>query len=248
MTIYVILPTYNERANIGIIVSRLFAQCPELHVLVVDDNSPDGTSQVVSGLQATYPHLELLCRKNERGFGTAYLAGFRHVLRNGSADAILMMDADLSHNPEHIPAMLDQIAHCDAVIGSRYTQGGAVAGWELWRRVLSRAGNAYIRAITQMPFHDCTSGFILIRTDLLRRLDLSGIGSSGYAFLMELKFTMWRSNARISEAPITFHNRAEGESKLSGHIVSEGIRAPWNVRYRRRREQFRQHDASRTNP
>jgi dolichol-phosphate mannosyltransferase len=225
-----VLPTYNERANIGVIVGRLFARFPEFRVLVVDDNSPDGTSEAVSNLQASYPRLELLLRRDERGFGSAYLAGFRQVLQRGSADAILMMDADLSHDPDDLPAMLDRIANCDVVIGSRYTKGGAVAGWELWRRLMSKAGNVYIRAITRMPFHDCTSGFVLIRTDLLRRIDLSGISSSGYAFLMELKFAMWRSRARMGEVPITFRNRAEGESKLSGHIVSEGIRAPWNVR------------------
>ena len=235
MNIWVILPTYNERANIGPIVSRLFALAPDLHVLVVDDNSPDGTASAVASLQETFPGLELLSRTGERGFGSAYLAGFRRVLETGPADLILMMDADLSHDPAHIPAMLERISDCDAVIGSRYTKGGGVAGWELWRRLLSRAGNAYIRAITRMPFRDCTSGFILIRADLLSRLDLSGINCSGYAFLMEIKYAMWRAHARVSEVPIIFRNRAEGESKLSGHIVAEGIRAPWNVRSAGRR-------------
>jgi len=234
----VILPTYNERDNIGEIVSRLFALLPDFRVLVVDDNSPDGTAETVRSLQENFPRLDLLFRTRERGFGSAYLAGFRHVIETGSSSAILMMDADLSHDPAYIPAMLEQIATCDVVIGSRYTGGGGVAGWELWRRALSRAGNAYIRAITQMPFHDCTSGFILMRSDLLLTLDLSGglsgIGSSGYAFLMELKYALWRSGARIREVPIVFRNRAGGESKLTGHIVREGIKAPWKVRFRAR--------------
>ncbi len=229
MNIWVILPTYNERGNVSAIVGRLFALLPEIHVLIVDDNSPDGTAQEVASLQTRFPNLRLLLRTEDRGFGKAYLAGFSRVLELESVDAILMMDADLSHDPEHIPAMIARLATCDAVIGSRYIRGGGVDGWEYWRRVLSKAGNFYIRAVTRMPFHDCISGFLLIRTELLRRLDLSAIGCSGYAFLMELKYTMWRAKAVICEAPIIFRNRAEGESKLAGHIVAEGIRAPWNV-------------------
>jgi dolichol-phosphate mannosyltransferase len=235
LNICVILPTYNERANIGRIIGLLFTLRPDLQVLVVDDNSPDGTAEAVSTLQKSFPRLELLFRPGERGFGSAYLAGFRHALETGSPGAILMMDADLSHDPVYIPAMLKEIGACDVVIGSRYICGGGVAGWELWRRALSRAGNAYIRAITRMPFHDCTSGFILIRADLLRRLDLSGIGSSGYAFVMELKHALWRSGARIKEIPIVFRSRAGGESKLTGHIVGEGVTAPWKVRSMNRR-------------
>jgi dolichol-phosphate mannosyltransferase len=231
----ILLPTYNERDNIGEIISRLFALFPDFRVLVVDDNSPDGTAEAVRSLQKDFPRLDLLFRPRERGFGSAYVAGFRRLIETGSSGAILMMDADLSHDPAHIPAMLREIGTCDVVIGSRYTGGGGVAGWAVWRRALSRAGNAYIRAITRMPFRDCTSGFILIRSDLLLRLDLSGVSSSGYAFLMELKYALWRSGARIREIPIVFRNRAGGESKLSGHIVREGIKAPWKVRLKERR-------------
>jgi hypothetical protein len=125
--------------------------------------------------------------------------------------------------------MLKQLETCDVVVGSRYVAGGGVAGWERWRRVLSRVGNTYIRTSTRMPFRDCTSGFNLIRASTLRTLDLSGISSSGYAFLVELKFTLWKSGARIREVPITFLNRAGGESKLSGHIVHEAIGLPWRL-------------------
>jgi dolichol-phosphate mannosyltransferase len=227
---FVILPTYNERGNIGEIVSRLFGTFPDFRVLVVDDNSPDGTAGAVRSMQQTFERLDLLLRTQNRGFGHAYVAGFRHVIGTDPGCAILMMDADHSHDPAFIPAMLKEIETCDVVIGSRYARGGGVAGWELWRRVLSRGGNAYIRIITRMPFHDCTSGFILIRAGTLVSLDLSGIASSGYAFLMELKYALWRSGARIREVPIVFRNRAEGESKLSGHIIREGVAAPWKVR------------------
>jgi dolichol-phosphate mannosyltransferase len=232
---FVILPTYNERGNIGDIVGQLCGTFPEFRVLVVDDNSPDGTAEEVRSMQRTFARLDLLLRTQDRGFGRAYVAGFRHVLGIDPATAILMMDADLSHDPAFIPAMLKEIETCDVVIGSRYAKGGGVAGWELWRRVLSRGGNAYIRTVTGMPFHDCTSGFILIRAGSLLKLDLSGIASSGYAFLMELKYSLWRSGARIREVPIVFRNRAEGESKLSGHIIGEGITAPWKVRLKWRR-------------
>lgn len=231
MKVCAVVPTYNERDNIENLVAQMSATVPAIDILVVDDMSPDGTANSVRSLQPCFSQLRLLYRTEDRGFGPAYLAGFGEVLRTSDIDAILMMDADMSHNPAHIPAMLEKLASCDAVIGSRYTAHGGVSGWELWRRILSKAGNRYVRAVTGMPFRDCTSGFNLIRTDLLRRLDLTGIGSSGYAFLMELKHLMWRSGARIEEVPIIFLNRAGGESKLSGHIVTEGIRAPWRVRF-----------------
>ncbi len=231
MNTWVVLPTYNERDNIGEIVSQLFSAFPDFRVLVVDDSSPDGTAEAVKTLQRSYPRLDLLLRR-ERGFGSAYVAGFRRVFETAAADAILMMDADLSHNPAHIPAMLEQIETCDVVIGSRYTGGGGVVGWELWRRALSRMGNAYVRAITRLPIHDCTSGFILIRVEMLRGVDLSGIASSGYAFLPELKHALWRRGARIREVPINFRSRVGGESKLTSHIVREGIAAPWRIRSR----------------
>jgi dolichol-phosphate mannosyltransferase len=227
---WVVLPTYNERDNIGEILGQLFSAFPDFRVLVVDDSSPDGTADAVRSLQQNYPRLDLLVRR-ERGFASAYMAGFRRVFQTASDGTILMMDADLSHNPAHIPAMLKQIETCDVVIGSRYTGGGGVVGWELWRQALSRMGNVYVRAVTRMPFRDCTSGFMLIRIDLLRGLHLSGIAASGYAFMPELKHALWRSGARVQEVPIKFRGRAGGESKLSSHIVREGITAPWRIRY-----------------
>lgn len=229
---WVVIPTYNERHNIKELVVRLFSVVPEIRVLVVDDDSPDGTAESVRSLQGSLPRVELLWRKNDRGFGSAYLAGFRRILEHPDVDAVLMMDADLSHDPAHIPAMLKKIETCDAVIGSRYAPNGGVGGWERWRRVLSKGGNSYVRAVTGMPFRDCTSGFNLIRTEVLRRLDLTHIDCSGYAFLMELKYLMWHSGAILEEVPIFFRNRARGESKISSGIIREGIGAPWRVRFK----------------
>ena len=227
---WVVIPTYNERQNIGGLVCQLFSVLPEAGILVVDDNSPDGTAESIRSLQRSLPRLDLLWRTNERGFGSAYLAGFRRILEHSDADAILMMDADLSHDPAHIPAMLKKSETCDAVIGSRYAANGGVDGLALWRRLLSKGGNSYARAVTGMPFRDCTSGFNLIRAEVLRNLDLTRIDCSGYAFLMELKYRMWQSGATIEEVPIIFRNRVRGESKISSRIVREGIGAPWRLR------------------
>jgi glycosyltransferase involved in cell wall biosynthesis len=233
LDIHAVVPTFNERENIAALVEAAFSMVPGLRILVVDDNSPDGTGDTVRALQRSFPALDLLSRTNERGFGSAYLAGFRRILESSGTGAVLMMDADLSHDPAHVPALLEKLEVCDAVIGSRYAQGGAVSGWEMWRRILSRGGNAYVRGITGMPFHDCTSGFMLIRTGVLRGLDLKGVRSGGYAFLMELKYRIWQSGAVIREVPIIFRNRDRGESKISGRIIREGFRAPWRVRFGR---------------
>jgi dolichol-phosphate mannosyltransferase len=230
MNIVVIIPTYNERENIAGIVRRVLAIAPEFRILVVDDASPDGTADEVRTLQRTFPQLELLSRSGERGFGSAYLAGFRWALARPEFDAVLMMDADHSHDPAHIPALRERLLTSDIVVGSRYTKGGGVDGWELWRRLLSRGGNSYVRCVTGMRLKDCTSGFNLIRASVLRKLDLDTIDCSGYAFLTELKHAIWESGAMIAEVPIIFRNRAGGESKISGHIIREGIMAPWRMR------------------
>lgn len=233
MNTWAVIPTYNERDNAPALASRLFATVPGIRILIVDDNSPDGTAEAVRALQSEMPRLELLLRTTERGFGSAYVAGFRRVLSDPLTEAVLMMDADLSHDPAHIPAMLAKIETCDAVIGSRYVPGGSAEGLDFSRRMLSRFGNAYVRSVTGMPFHDCSSGFNLIEAGALRSLDLSAIATRGYAFIMELKYLLWRSGAKIEEVPIGFRKRIHGESKISGRIIREGLRAPWTVRLRR---------------
>jgi dolichol-phosphate mannosyltransferase len=226
----VVLPTYNEAKNIGVITRRLRTIVPELGILVVDDNSPDGTADRVRELQREIPELKLLVRMQNKGFSQSYRDGFRHVLSTPDLTHVVTMDADLSHSPEDLRNMLTNGDDYDVVVGSRYVSGGRTEGWELWRVLLSALANWYCRAITGLPLRDCTSGFTLIRLDCLRLLSLDNLNMSGYAFLMELKHLLWQQGARFSEVPITFRNRAEGESKLSGHIIAEGVLAPWRLR------------------
>ncbi len=212
---------------------RIFAVAPEIHVLVVDDNSPDGTAEAARALQAEFGNLSILSRAGKEGLGRAYVAAFATALRNPQLDAVIMMDADFSHDPADLPRLIEKAETQDAVIGSRYVPGGKVEGWEGWRRGLSGGGNFYARAITGLPIHDATGGFNLIRTEMLRRLDLDRLTSSGYAFQMELKYRLWKLGARITELPIVFHQRRGGESKISSHIVAEGLLAPWRLRLSR---------------
>lgn len=236
MRTVVIIPTYNERKNIGYIVPILIANVPGASVLVVDDNSPDGTAAAVGELQKEHKSLRLLKREKKEGLGKAYLHAFKEVLKDGGVDAIVTMDADSSHNPKYIPAMLGRIAGGDdLVIGSRYVAGGGTEGWELWRKILSRGGSLYARAITGMPVYDATGGFNAMRAAFLRGIDLDSIDVSGYAFQIEMKHAMYSAGARISELPILFINRKEGESKMSSHIIREGVLAPWKMRLKKRK-------------
>jgi dolichol-phosphate mannosyltransferase len=233
----ILLPTFNENSNIEEILRRIFQVLPQADVLVIDDNSPDGTASTVEKLRAEFTNLKLLLRKQREGLGKAYLAGMAASLDDASDDAsngieaLITMDADFSHDPADLPRLIQSGESHDLVIGSRYCAGGDTDGWESWRRALSSGGNTYSRVITGMPIHDVTSGFQLVRTDVLRKLDLNSIGASGYAFQIELKHNLWRAGVRWTEVPIVFHARRGGESKLTGHVVREGIRTPWRLRF-----------------
>lgn len=226
----IIIPTYNERENIETIILKIKMILPEVDILVVDDNSPDLTHQVVVGLQTRVSGLSLLLREKKAGLGQAYLAGFKKVLADGQSEAVIMMDADLSHDPSYLPQFFAAVQDHDVVVGSRYIAGGGTTGWELWRRLLSKYGNYYARFIIGMPVHDCTGGFNLIKTDLLRRLDLAAFDSAGYAFQIELKYLLKKAGGSFQEVPIIFRNRVNGQSKISHRIIQEGIVAPWRIR------------------
>ncbi len=228
MQICAVIPTYNEALNIEKLVRGLQAAVPGVRILVVDDNSPDGTAEVVRRIDG----VDLLVRSGKLGFGTAYLDGFRRIAQSESPDAVLLMDGDLSHDPKAVPNMIEAIENADAVIGSRYAPGGRVEGWPLERRLLSAWGNRYVRAVTGMPMTDCTAGFMLLRVEVVRRLAAAPMEMAGYAFLMEVKHRIWRWGFRIREVPVVFRDRTAGKSKISNSIVREGIVAPWILRRR----------------
>jgi dolichol-phosphate mannosyltransferase len=233
MQLTIIIPTYNEAGNIADFLSELTRVAPDAKIMVVDDNSPDGTGTIVQGIMLKNPQVSLLHREKKEGLGKAYLHAFTEALKNEATESILMMDADFSHDPEYIVGMREALIDADLVIGSRYCKGGATEGWEGWRKALSKYGNLYAGLVTQMPIRDTTAGFCMIRASLLRKLDRNKLGSSGYAFQIELKYRLFQAGARIREIPILFKNRREGESKISRHIIREGIIAPWLLRLKK---------------
>ncbi|HVH27098.1 MAG TPA: polyprenol monophosphomannose synthase [Vicinamibacterales bacterium] len=224
----VIVPTYNERDNLPLLVGQLMQQ-PDVRVLVVDDHSPDGTGQVADELARNYPgRVDVLHRTGQRGLGRSYIDGIAQGVRE-PVDRICQMDADLSHDPRHLPALIAASAHADVVIGSRYVPGGAVVNWPRRRRLLSRLANAYIRQITRLRARDCTSGYRCWRREALAAMPLERFISDGYSFLVEMLFVAGGLGARIAEVPITFVERRQGESKLSRAVLLESALTPWRL-------------------
>jgi len=228
--VQVVLPTYNEAANIEGILGRLRAVVPEARILVVDDDSPDGTGDLAESVEGVV----VLRRSAKSGLGTAYLAGFADALADG-ADHVVEMDADFSHDPDQLPSLIEAVrSGADLAIGSRYVPGGSIPDWGRGRRLLSEYGNLYSAAALRLPVRDATSGFRVYRTELLRALDLDSIRADGYAFQVELVYRAHRAGARIVERPITFVDRQAGSSKMSSRIVAEalGLVTLWGVRDR----------------
>ncbi|MFZ2522314.1 MAG: polyprenol monophosphomannose synthase [Minisyncoccia bacterium] len=225
----VIIPTYNEKENIEVIIPLIYKLYPEIYVCVVDDNSPDGTAGSVNLLKKQYVNLSLILRKGKEGLAKAYIHAFKEVLKDNDVETIIMMDADLSHDPKHIGEMIELRKKYDVIVGSRYIKGGRTEGWEFYRRLLSRLGNIYAKLITQMPVNECTGGFNAINANILRKINLDEINMSGYAFIMYFKYVLYKNGAKFFEIPICFKNRVEGVSKLSNMIIREGILAPWEM-------------------
>ncbi|HQR79199.1 MAG TPA: polyprenol monophosphomannose synthase [Actinomycetota bacterium] len=234
--ILVVIPTYNEVENLPRIVSRLRASVPEAHVLVADDNSPDGTAQVADDLAAADDHVHVMHRLGKEGLGAAYLAGFSWALDQGY-DVVVEMDADGSHQPEQLPLLLDALREADLVLGSRYVPGGSVVNWPKSREILSRGGNWYTRHALRIPLMDATGGYRAFRADTLRALDLDGIGSAGYIFQVDLAYRTLAEGLRVKEVPIEFVEREVGDSKMNRKIVSEALWrvTVWGARERARR-------------
>ena len=236
MKVFVIIPTYNERNNVRTLINTLFTLYPFINILVVDDNSPDGTQDAVRDLQRTFPNLHMNTRPGKLGLASAYLESFEHIFKHHpDADVLITMDADLSHDPVVINFMLRGMETYDLVLGSRYIQGGSVENWEIKRQILSRGGNFYARIVSGIPIRDITSGYQCFRASLLSNRRFREITASGFAFQMELKMFAYSLNAKILETPITFKNRVEGQSKISNHIVYEGLIVPWLLRKRLRK-------------
>jgi dolichol-phosphate mannosyltransferase len=227
----VIVPTYNERENVGRLIANALAQDARLEMLIVDDGSPDGTGALVDEIIEREPRVHVLHRERKLGLGTAYLAGFRWALERGY-DYIFEMDADFSHDPAHLPQFLAAIETADVVLGSRYRNGKVtVVNWPIGRLMLSYAANVYARAVTGLPLFDATGGFKCFRRKVLEAIDLNDVRSNGYAFQIEVSFRAWKRGFRIVEIPIVFHDRTEGESKMSGHIVREAVLMVWRLRW-----------------
>jgi dolichol-phosphate mannosyltransferase len=221
-----IIPTYNERGNVMRLVSEVRCHASALPILFVDDNSPDGTGDEVAAICASDSGVSLLSRPAKLGLGSAYRDAFQRVLRGALAEFVITMDADLSHPPDRLPAMLRELRSADVVVGSRYVAGGSVQSWGAGRRWLSRFANGYATRLTGLPLHDATAGFVAYRVSALRRVDLTAIESDGYAFQIELKDRLHRAGCSIKEIPISFHERASGRSKIDWRILLEGARYP----------------------
>lgn len=222
----VILPTYNEAENLPQVVPAILEQDARLEVLVVDDNSPDGTGQLADQLAGAFARVHVLHRQRKEGLGKAYLAGFRWGLDRGY-DRLLEMDADFSHDPKFLPALIRASDDADLAIGSRYKSGVNVVNWPMSRLLLSYFANIYVRWITGLPLTDATGGFKCFRREVLAALPFDRIRSNGYAFQIEMSFRAWRKTFRVVEIPIVFTDRVEGTSKMSKAIVREAIWMVW---------------------
>jgi dolichol-phosphate mannosyltransferase len=219
----VVIPTYNERENVREVIRKVLAQPTPLDILVVDDNSPDGTGDMAAEIARNEPRLNLLRRKGKLGLGTAYIEGFRHALARGYG-YVFEMDADLSHDPNEIPNFMAAIKEADLVIGSRYITGVNVVNWPLSRLLLSYFASVYTRIMTGIPIRDTTSGFKCFRREVLESVNLNAIHSGGYAFQVEMNWQVWMEGFRLREIPITFVDRTVGRSKMSKSIVREAVR------------------------
>ena len=229
----VLIPTYNERDNLAAIVGRVRAAVPDVDIVVLDDNSPDGTGEVADALAASDPAVRVIHRPGKEGLGRAYLDGFAWAIEAGY-DAVVEMDADGSHQPEHLPALLAAAQEADVVIGSRWVRGGSIVNWPLHRKALSVGGNVYTRLMLGIPVHDATAGFRVYRTSALRALGLGDVASQGYCFQVDLTWRAVRQELTIVEVPIEFVEREVGQSKMSPDIMRESLRriTVWGVGHR----------------
>lgn len=226
----VVIPTYNEAENVTTLIPSVLGQAPDIEVLIVDDGSPDGTAAMVRKMMESDSRIHMLERKTKMGLGSAYVEGFEFAIKH-SYDFVFEMDADFSHSPDEIPNFLENIEHYDLVLGSRYVNGVRVLNWPIRRLILSFAANVYTRIVTGMPLHDATGGFKCFRRKVLEAIDLDSVKSNGYAFQIEMSYKAWKNGFKLTEIPITFHDRRSGVSKMSRNIVYEAFFLVWKLRF-----------------
>ncbi|MCD6382655.1 MAG: polyprenol monophosphomannose synthase [Candidatus Hydrothermae bacterium] len=230
----VVVPTYNERENIEELIEKTLSTSPDIDILIVDDNSPDGTGEIAEKIAKENPRVKVLHRPGKMGLGSAYVEGFKWALEKGY-DFIMEMDADFSHNPEDIPRFIEKIKEYDLVIGSRYTDGVSVVNWPISRLLLSYFANIYARTVTGVPIMDLTGGFKCFRREVLESINLDTIMSDGYAFQIEMNYRAYKKGFRITEIPIIFIERRAGSSKMSKKIVWEAFWLVWKLRFGRKK-------------
>lgn len=229
MKTVIIIPTYNEKENIGPLVKEVFKHNPQVEILVVDDSSPDGTGNLVRQMHEENPKVHLLSRANKEGLGRAYIAGFKWAIAHGF-EAIVEMDADFSHRPEDLVKILENLKTADFVVGSRYVAGGGTKNWGLMRKIISRGGSLYSRLILGFPLNDWTGGFNAWRKQTLDKIVLDSVTSNGYSFQIELKYKALKAGCKGVESPILFEDRRVGQSKMSSKIVFEALYRVWLMR------------------
>jgi len=227
----VIIPTINERENLEKLIPAVLAVDESIDILIVDDNSTDGTGSLADQFALETGRVHVLHRPARMGFGSAYIDGFKYAVKNTDAKYIFEMDADFSHDPKYLPDFIEAMQDADLVIGSRYVNGISIVNWPLNRLIISMFGNWYARTITRLPLTDLTAGYKCFRRELLERIDLDSIQSNGYSFQIEVNYLVWKSGFRIKEIPIIFIERTIGESKITGGIVREAVWRVWAVKF-----------------
>ncbi|MDP3741505.1 MAG: polyprenol monophosphomannose synthase [bacterium] len=229
----IVIPTYNEKQNIADLIPILLEKHPTARIYVVDDNSPDGTAEIVQKFASQFENVRLIFRNQKDGIATAYLDAFARIIVDNAINFILTMDSDFSHHPDDIPKLLRYAQSHDLVIGSRYVPGGSVVNWDVSRRLLSRSANRYAKFITNVPINDLTAGFVLYGREILARVLLQEkIKSNAYGYQIEMKYLAHKNNARIKEVPITFRKQNSSVSKFGRQSIWEGITIPWDLRLR----------------
>lgn len=225
----IIIPTYNEKENIGRLIEEIRKLNRNFHILIIDDNSPDGTGRIADGLAGKHSEVSVIHRRAKLGLGTAYIAGFKYALKN-NYDLVFTMDADFSHQPKYLIDLLEEAKEYGLVIGSRYIKDGGIQNWPLHRLILSRGANVYVRMVTRLPIFDSTGGFNCYQREVLEKINLDKIISDGYAFQIEMKYRLWKKGFSLKEVPITFIDRTRGTSKISKRIIFQALFLVWKVR------------------